>query len=181
MIIIINGQPRTGKSAFVQRCKLVSKPQHIYEYSTVDFIKYLADECGWDGIKRPKDRKFLSDLKDLLTEWGDVPFKQCIKKVNETYDHADYFGIPHEKTLIFIHCREPHEIQKFVDYYGSDKCKTLLIRRPTEETNDQSNHADAQVFDYRYDEVIINDRDLDYLEELAEEFVAEKIGVDALK
>ena len=61
--------------------------------STVDKVKEIAAECGWDGVKSPKNRKFLSDLKDLLTEWGDVPYKDIERKL---YMHeanlSEWFG-----------------------------------------------------------------------------------------
>ena len=46
--------------------------------STVDFVKEVAKFCGWNGQKTPKDRKFLSDLKNILTQWNDIPYKDII-------------------------------------------------------------------------------------------------------
>ena len=80
-LVIINGMPMSGKSQFVEYC-LKILDDYGAEISTVDFVKELAQEAGWDGVKRPKDRKFLSDLKDLLTEWGNIPYKKIIEFKN---------------------------------------------------------------------------------------------------
>ena len=119
---------------------------------------------GWDGIKRPRDRKFLSDLKDLLTEWNDVPYKKIVEARDKLQDHLDYLGYDTNKGIIFTYCREPKEIQKFVD---RDNAITVLLRRDAVENLEQSNHADANVFNYKYDFVIENNGSLTELEEKA--------------
>lgn len=78
-IIVINGFPGAGKDEFVNCCKKLIGEPYVRNISTVDFVKYIAAECGWDGTKTPENRAFLSDLKDLLTKWNDVPFKKVEK------------------------------------------------------------------------------------------------------
>jgi hypothetical protein len=157
MVVIINGMPRSGKDTFVELCQEINGNHRVYQYSTVDFVKDIAKLCGWNGTKTPKDRKFLSDLKDILTQWGDVPFSKTMLRIFEIYNEANiHFGLTQEQVLIFIHCREPQEIARFKKALG-EQCRSLLIRRPTVETNDQSNHADEEVFNYEYDNVIYND------------------------
>ena len=167
-IICINGAPTCGKDTFVSLCQ-----KYLLwcgNFSTVDFVKEIAAECGWDGTKTPKNRKFLSDLKDLLTKWNDVPYKkvehaiQCYEKEALSYDFSS------KDVLCFIHCREPKEIQKFVEKMGA---KTLLIRRPEVEGGEQSNHADSDVFNYNYDYTITNDGTLLDLENKAVDFILE--------
>ena len=58
--------------------------------------------------------------------------------------------------------------------------KTLLIRRPSVENANQSNHADEQVLDYCYDYIITNDSTMEELEEKAIGFLKE-IGFKDLK
>ena len=48
---------------------------------SVNLVKSLATMAGWDGNKTEKNRKFLSDLKDLLSNWNDVPYKETIKNI----------------------------------------------------------------------------------------------------
>ena len=80
--------------------------------STVDFVKEIATKCGWDGTKDLKNRKFLSDLKDLLTNWNNVPFNKIVQQVKSIEDEWKYYNIDLNRTAIFIDCREPEEIQK---------------------------------------------------------------------
>ena len=168
-VVIVNGMPESGKTTFEIHCREAIKnlPMGYVEdgcwiyseiISTVDFVKKIALECGWDGTKSLKNRKFLSDLKDLLTEWADVPSKKIIDKVNSTLF----------STVFFIDCREPKEIQKLKDALNA---MTVLVRRPEVENNKTSNHADANVFDYNYDYVIWNDGNIEQLQNKADEFV----------
>ena len=78
-VVIVNGKPGVGKSEFERQCAAQCNLFHrttgfslgrdlwIDVTSTVDFVKEIATECGWDGTKTLENRKFLSDLKDLLT------------------------------------------------------------------------------------------------------------------
>lgn len=165
-IVVINGAPTAGKDAFVRFCQ-----KHLTwcgNFSTVDFVKWVAAQCGWDGTKTPHNRAFLSDLKDLLTQWGDVPFKKVVREMALYESNAKSYDFSSDDVLCFVHCREPQEIQKFVDKLGA---KTLLIRRPSVENCVQSNHADAGVFNYRYDYTITNDGTLEELEQKAINFM----------
>ena len=64
-----------------------------YILSTVDFVKEIAKKCGWDGTKDLKNRKFLSDLKDLLTNWNNVPFNKIEQQVKSIEDEWKYYDI----------------------------------------------------------------------------------------
>ena len=167
-IVVINGAPTAGKDAFVSLCQ-----KYLLwcgNFSTVDFVKEVAAYCGWDGTKTPENRAFLSDLKDLLTEWNDIPYKKIEQAILRYEGEAKIYDFESDDVLCFVHCREPWEIQKFVDRLGA---KTLLIRRPEVETNEQSNHADAGVFNYNYDYTIENDGTLWDLEKKAANFILE--------
>ena len=59
VLIIINGPPRAGKDTFVEMCEEAGA--RCFNLSTINYIKDLAEELGWDGTKTPKNRKFLSD------------------------------------------------------------------------------------------------------------------------
>lgn len=171
MVVVINGQPTSGKSTFVEICRQIKGKKYIYEYSTVDFVKEIAKLSGWNGEKTPENRKFLSDLKELLTNWQDVPFKKTTERIEEFYALAwNLYRIPHQQVIAFIHCREPKEIQRFKDYYD-EECVTVLIRRPTIENDNQSNHSDQDVFDYNYDYTIKNDGNLDDLAARAKQWL----------
>ena len=171
MIIVVNGAPRAGKDTY---CEMVQKimeervgPYSCRIISTVDFVKEVAKFCGWNGQKTPKDRKFLSDLKDILTQWDDIPYKDIIGSYEGCKEIWKQFGYDEEECLYFIMCREPKEIQKFVDRIGA---RTLIVRRFNVEELPQSNHADADIFNYKYDSYIYNNGTLEELEEFANRF-----------
>lgn len=167
-VVVINGMPRAGKDRFVLFCQKYKA--WCKNISTVDFVKQVASFCGWDGVKSPKNRAFLSDLKDLLTKWDDVPFKRVLCAAEKFNYEAQAYGFSTDEVLVFIHCREPQEISKFVNRMNA---KTLLIRRAAVEANDQSNHADSEVFNYEYDYIIENNGTLEDLEQAAVAFLKE--------
>lgn len=164
MIIIINGPPAAGKDTFVQFCAEIKMfTASVYNFSTIDYVKDLAKQMGWDGSKTPKNRKFLSDLKQLLTDWNDIPFKETVEDIELTIYWSD------KDTLIFVHCREPEEIKKLKDYF-QDKAITLFIDRKVNE-EEISNTSDLNVRNYEYDYYIENNGTLSDLRAAAEEFL----------
>ena len=175
-VVVVNGRPGVGKTEFELKCQeLVQYKQfngfrenhnlRIGITSTVDFVKEIALKCGWDGTKTLENRRFLSELKDLLTHWNDVPYKKILEQVNmfDKWNRYNCFD-----WILFVDCREPAEIQKLKERLNAT---TVLIRRPSVENNETSNHADAEVFNYEYDLNIYNDLGLDELKMLAEHFI----------
>lgn len=160
-IICINGFPESGKDLFCSYCQ-----PFCYSYSTVDFVKEIAYKCGWDGSKTLENRKFLSDLKDLLTNWNDVPLKDIKKKIqirNCLYENDNDF-----EPIFFIHVREPEELKRLKEEWN---VKTLLIRRPSVEFNEHSNHADSEVLNFNYDYIIDNIGTQEDLKKIANNFI----------
>ena len=164
-IIVINGVARSGKDSFVNAC-MKSTYNDVYSISSIDKIKELAKQIGWDGKKDERGRRLLSDLKDALTLYDDIPFKTIIKEINNILFTYSQFEQPTDNIIIFVFSREPEEIQRWVDEYNA---KTLLIRRDVEEEFD--NHADRNVFNFDYDYVYSNIHDLKQLEKDAINFI----------
>lgn len=165
--IVVNGAPLAGKDTFVDYVisEINKKENHLaFAISSVDFVKELAYQCGWDGKKTPKNRKFLSDLKDLLTEWNDVPMREILEGAEELARSWD--GV-FENFWVFVMIREPAEIKKFVEQTDA---VTLCIRREAVEKQEQSNHADAQVLNFPYNFQINNNGTLTDLKEMAKLF-----------
>ena len=169
-IYIINGVPMSGKSQFCDFCIEYLNKRGAYgiSISTVSLVKAIASAVGWDGIKSPEDRKFLSDLKKILTDWNDVPYKSTVDAIMQDYTKLRNFGVSEDKILFFVHCREPEEIEKFVERLGA---KTILVRREEVEELQQSNDSDEFVFNYEYDYTIDNSGDLDDLYSKAMNFI----------
>jgi len=157
-IVIINGVGGCGKDTFVEFCAKYGK---VMNFSSVDKVKEVARVIGWDGQKTEKDRKFLSDLKKLTTEYNDMAFNS-MKEVVSKFETTD-------DKLLFLHIREPEEIKRAVDAFGA---KALLVRREGL-AKIESNYSDASVENYNYDYIIENTT-LEKLEEDAKKFI-EKI------
>ena len=171
-VCVVNGKPGVGKSEFERQCAAQCNffnrvngfvPGYLLRVnitSTVDFVKEVARFCGWDGVKTLENRKFLSDLKDLLTEWNDIPYKMIVEHIKSLPVSQDW--------LVFVDCREPAEIQKLKERLNAT---TVLIRREEVENNEVSNHADSDVFYYDYDLTIYNNSDIIHLEDEARKFI----------
>lgn len=156
-VIVINGMPRSGKDTFVS---FASKYATTTNFSSVDFVKDVARFAGWNGEKDPKSRLFLSELKELLTEYDDIPYKKIAEEIH-------WFKNQPEQELLFIHIREPGEIARIVRDFGAI---TILVKRAN---NQQivSNDSDKYTESYNYDFVLNNDSDLDALDAKARGFV----------
>ncbi|MDV3427646.1 MAG: hypothetical protein LIR50_11600, partial [Bacillota bacterium] len=140
-VVIVNGMPESGKTTFEHMCEDIIGSEMCLIYSTIDPIKQIATTIGWDGTKTPRNRKFLSDLKDLLTEFNDYSLHSVenqIEKFENGIKLFDIQGFPH---VAFVDCREPGEIEKLKKALNA---VTLLIRRPNVNM-EFSNHADANV------------------------------------
>ena len=156
-IYIVNGAAGAGKTTFEENIQKIVGDRYCYILSTITPIKDIARTLGWNGQKDLKSRKFLSDLKDLLTEWNDFPFTYVCEEVARIEDAWKEYGVNPNSIIIFIDCREPTEIRKLCTKLSA---KSLLIRRASAENAETSNHADAEVLNYNYDMVIENSGDL---------------------
>lgn len=163
-IILINGAGGVGKDTFVEICQRMMDKDKILNISTVDFIKQAAKILGWNEQKDEKGRKFLSDLKDLATEYSDL----SVSYISKTILQAQEDGTE----AIFVHCREPKELARLKKRFNAI---TLLIKnnrvKPIE-----SNHADRDIEQYEYDFIIENNEGLLELTKKAADFIKE-IGV----
>ena len=173
-VVIINGKAGVGKDCFVSMCKDILSVDNVYNISTIHFVKQVAEYCGWDGTKTPENRKFLSDLKELLVCWNDVPFKKIAEAVQNCCACASLLDT-FDNSVIFIHCREPKEIKRLAEEFDAT---TLLIRRDTAECVEQINHSDNGVLDYEYDYTIYNNHSLSALRAQAEIFLKEYLKLD---
>ena len=155
-VFIINGSGGCGKDTFVS---LVADITYTTNFSSVDKIKEIARIAGWDGGKTEKDRKFLSDLKLLCTDYNDLPLNSMKDKYEEFLNDDSNF--------LFLHIREPEEIEKAKRIFDA---KTILVKRDSVK-HITSNMADANVFNYDYDVVINNDEGIEELIDKAYYFV----------
>lgn len=139
-------------------------------FSSIQPVKEIAERCGWNGTKTEKDRKFLSDLKQLLIDYNDYPYNEVVHYIEmqrRWFENRDYDT---DRLVFFIDVREPNEINKLRKKYGAD---AILIKRAGLLLNTFENEGDKEEnFNERfYDMVITNDGTLDQLEAQAREFM----------
>ena len=161
-IIIINGVGGCGKDTLIDLLKEQYKVKNI---SSITPIKEIAKHAGWNGEKTNKARKFLSDLKKLLTDFNELP---------QTYllNEQEKFLLSDED-IMFVHIREPHEISKFVSL---TKCKTktlLILPREELKNKDYGNESDNNVYNYNYDLYFNSDKPLNEIAPIWLEFIRE--------
>lgn len=164
-IFIINGSGGVGKDTFVQLVSeelnsILKRLNTVINFSSVDKVKQIAKEIGWNGKKTEKDRKFLSDLKILTSEYCDMPFISMKEKVNKFY-------IDEKSKILFLHIREPEEIERAKKEFNA---KTVLVIRDSVK-HIISNLADKNVFNYEYDVIINNNGTIEDLRQIAKEFI----------
>ena len=168
-IFITNGSGGNGKDTFAE---FLSKYISVFKYSSIDLVKEMYESIGIDrNSKDEKKRKLYSDTKDMLTKYDDIPFKD-IKSIVDDFKNNKI-----EAEVLLIDIREPEEIARAVETFGAE---TILIDNPNVR-NIESNHADANVFNYEYDYIIENDGTLGQLDMMSKLFVREIICWNEVK
>ena len=179
-VVIINGKPQSGKDTF---CKYAQgycdddESANTLIISSVDPLKEMLTQLGWDGTKTDKIRDMLMDMKQLWVQNQDGPTMFLFNNILEF--HKACTG---EDNIVFVHIREPEEIKKLVnaltgfESMGIDVISLLVIRESGEDTPNQPadtrrSDDEALINSYEYDVTINNDEDLIKLQELAAEFV----------
>ena len=179
-VVIINGKPQSGKDTF---CKYAQgycdddESANTLIISSVDPLKEMLTQLGWDGTKTDKIRDMLMDMKQLWVQNQDGPTMFLFNNILEF--HKACTG---EDNIVFVHIREPEEIKKLVnaltgfESMGIDVISLLVVRKGREDTPNQPAETrrsddEALINSYKYDVTINNDEDLIKLQELAAEFV----------
>lgn len=163
-VFVVNGLPTSGKTTFEKIVEEEANNRGIQVFITsiIDIVKICAEDLGWEGTKTPADRKFLSDLKDTLEDWRDIPF-QSIKTNYRIANDTDV-------DLLFIDAREPKDIERIKQEFNAE---SVLIHRDEVINQELSNHADSNVYQTAYDYIIYNNADLNNLRESAIIFLEE--------
>ena len=154
MIIIINGQGRSGKDTVCEYIKEIVV--NVTYISTIDKVRVAGSLLGCYG-KTIEDRQFLHDLKMLASKY-----------YNHSYEYVKGIIEHNTSDILLIHSREPEEIYKFSNDFGA---KSLLITRGEKKTF--HNRADDSVFDYDYDYVLDNNGTLEDLRKKVKDMVYE--------
>ncbi len=150
LVVIINGRGGVGKDTF---CNVISDCYNVLNVSSIDPVKEIARTVGWQNGKEFKDRKFLSDMKSLLVEYNDYPTQYLLSEYKRFMEDDIY-------QVMFVHIREPKEIEKFRALIDG-RCITLKITRSDIENVVFGNSSDDNVDDYNYDYTYHNDTPLE--------------------
>lgn len=152
LVIVINGSAGVGKDTI---CETVGRHYRVMNVSSIDPIKRIASENGWNGSKDEKSRRFLADLKQLFVDFNDLPQRYLMER------YRDFWG--GDREILFVHIREPQEIAKFKSSVG-EGCVTLLVRGRESARKAWNNAADDAVENYKYDYYYVNCRSLKNME-----------------
>jgi len=154
LAFVINGSGGAGKDTL---CDMAAKHFKIVNVSSIDPIKKIARENGWNGEKDLKSRKFLADLKQLFTEYNDLPTRYVLEKYREFLES--------DAELFFVHIREGEQIAHFIEEAekAGNRPFSLLVRSKRCETS-YGNASDDDVANYDYDYYYDNDLPLDEAE-----------------
>ena len=155
-IYITNGVGGCGKDTFAE---FLGEYVTVFKYSSIDKVKEIAELCGWDGGKTERDRKFLSDLKRLTTDYSDMAF-------NDLKEEVEWFRKNPQNKVMLIDIREPEEIERAVDEFNAE---TILIVNPNI-PHINSNTSDKNVYEYEYDWIIKNSGTLEHFKARVREF-----------
>lgn len=157
-IIVINGIGGVGKDSFVEFIKRNYFIGTVVNVSTIDNVKSAAAQLGWDGVKDEKGRLFLSELKKFANNFYPI----SVNTVREAIKNNP------RASVIFVHCREPKEIDKIKEEFD---IKTILVK--SDRVTAPNNNSDLNVGNYDYDYVIDNNGTLYDLEKTAKRFITE--------
>lgn len=146
IVIIINGKGGVGKDTL---CDFANEVYKVTNISAITPIKNIATNVGWKGEKDQKSRKLLSELKRVFVEYNDLPCQYLVKEY-KSFLHSD-------SQILFVHIREPEEIDKFKKYITTP-CITLLVQRGFSEN--WGNNSDDNVENYNYDYIYDNNKTL---------------------
>lgn len=154
LAIVINGGGGAGKDTL---CEITARHFRVVNVSSIDPIKRIASENGWNGEKDLRSRKFLADLKQLFTDYNDLPTRYILEKYSEF--------LKSDAEIFFVHIREGEQIAHFVSEARAvgGEPTTLLIRSKRCEAQ-YGNASDDDVESYRYDHYYDNDLPLDQVE-----------------
>ena len=165
-ILIVNGLPRSGKDTF---CEAAFYGRGlVYPISTIDRIKQIALFAGWSGEKDAKGRKLLSDIKDALTLYNDLPRNYVLDYIRTKTEQLDNtFMVGSNDAIFLVQSREPEDIKRWKELNGA---KSLYISREDVQQV-WGNHADDNAADYGYDYYLTNNGTIFEWEQKAVEFI----------
>ena len=156
-IVVLNGNPTSGKNTFAELCEGFSATEHI---SYVDFTRDMLDNVGvnYHG-KTAADRQLLETVNDALEKHSDLPFLD-ICRFTENLSTL-FTGI------LFVDIRKPENIKRYVERFP--QTITVFVDDGKPATN--VTFSDSVVKDMKYDYTISNTGTIEQLRDKAKLFV----------
>lgn len=172
-VVIMNGLPGSGKTSIQKKCKYyldMDEAFNCHSVSSIDYIKELYRQLGWDGTKTDKARKDLSILKQMWIDNCNGPLVHTLKFVLSLPDNEDHF--------VFVDVREESEIIKFTECFNAVeclgiKCTTVFVSRKDVSGIEYGNKSDDNIGKNMslYRHTVYNDGDFYDLERLAKDLI----------
>lgn len=173
-VIIINGAGGSGKDTCVEIFNSYLRNRYeVKNLSTINCVKKIARDMGWNFKKDERGRAFLADLKRTWKQYNNGPFKNITKEISHLILFEETTG---KECLVFIHCREREEINEFKEWFGNRKieCQTLLVKR--DGIKKFCNSADLNTDNYKYDYIIENNGSIEDLEVECHKYISERLN-----
>lgn len=144
-IVIVNGKPGSGKTTFEVNCNHYLDESDLaygHVHSSIDYIKNIYKQLGWNGVKTDKARKNLSMLKKIWIENCNGPLQHMMDYVLKLDNDSDH--------VIFVDIREEDEIIKFKEIFDvlspiGIKCTTVFIDKDDNDGFEYGNKSDDNV------------------------------------
>jgi hypothetical protein len=149
-VIVINGPGGSGKDTLI---KIVEEHFSVRNVSSIDCIiricepYYLPEDQG--DSKSMRKRKLLSAVKQAFSDYNDLPHESMVNEYEK-------FILDPEQNLMFVHIREPKEIEKYQRFVGSS-CVSLLVESKSRAADTYGNSSDDDVCNYNYDYYFTNE------------------------
>lgn len=166
-VIIISGIDAFSKNNFKDFIKKYDKEKtnidRFGETGINNRVKFIATTCGWRESTSKKDKEFLENLRILLQNYNDLPYKTTynfIKRTEQTIANNTELN-----PYIFVEVEDTVDIERLVKDFD---CITVLIQ------NDNSN------YNYNYDYVIDNNGVLKDLQAAAKLFWDEVLQAEKI-
>ena len=157
-VIILNGMARSGKGEVYN---ILNSKVLCEQYSIVDPVRDFLKRIGVpDNAKSEEWRKLVSDIKLLLEAYGDIPYQCCREKI------LDFLRCSPARFLC-IDMREEQDIARVKEEFGA--IITLVRRNGVKTIN--SNPADANVYNIKYDYTILNNEGFSELDNETDKFI----------
>lgn len=174
-IIIINGKPRSGKDTVIGYMKKycdINECARCYSYSTIDPVKDVLRNLGWNGEKTDEVRNMLSSMKQFWINTCDGPLKYCMDTIFQCMN----MDTDDDMVLVF-QIREPDEIHKLINAIKPIELaynlnvSTLLVYRSEASQKHHGNKSDNDVAEYVYDKSICNNSSIEDLWTVVKEYM----------